>query len=189
MEMGHRGAGDRAMGRIAMRPPPQIKPAARAAAPPWKETGSFPRCSASDRVYFCRRRPDSIGVAVTAMLTISLGGCHFIGELAASDYIVRVRQQAEQDAIAAQVATMDVGDTRPWKIEHTIPIGNEHGEVRVSRMIATALTLCKELVFSVESGDGQTMKQRWYSTQVCHSGRRWKWSLAEPAVERWGSLK
>jgi hypothetical protein len=171
-----------------------------------------------------RRRPESIGaaigVAVAALLSVPLGGCHFIGELAGAaaggasaaasanpavgiavgvavnsgvdattDYIVRVRQRAEQDAIVAQVATMDVGDSRTWKIEHTIPIGNEHGEVRVSRMIATPLTLCKELVFSVESGGGETLKQRWYSTQACQSGQRWKWSLAEPAVERWGSLQ
>jgi hypothetical protein len=171
-----------------------------------------------------RRRPEfigaAIGVAVAALLSVPLGGCHFIGELAGAaaggasaaasanpavgiavgvavnsgvdattDYIVRVRQRAEQDAIVAQVATMDVGDSRTWKIEHTIPIGNEHGEVRVSRMIATPLTLCKELVFSVESGGGETLKQRWYSTEACQSGQRWKWSLAEPAVERWGSLQ
>jgi hypothetical protein len=108
---------------------------------------------------------------------------------ATTDYIVRVRQRAEQEAIAAQVATMDVGDSRPWKIEHTIPIGDEHGEVRVSRMIATPLALCAELVFSVESGGGETLKRRWYSTQVCRNGQRWKWSLAEPATERWGSLQ
>ena len=93
------------------------------------------------------------------------------------------------DAIAAQVATMNAGDSRPWKIEHTVPIGDEHGEVRVSRVIATPLALCKELVFSVESGEGATRERRWYSTQACQSGQRWKWSLAEPAVERWGSLQ
>jgi len=104
-------------------------------------------------------------------------------------YVMRVRQRAEQDAIAAEVATMDVGQRREWKIEHDIPIGNEHGEVQVTRVIATSLTLCKELVFSVESGRGEAVQRSWYATQACQSGDRWKWALAEPAVERWGSLQ
>jgi hypothetical protein len=104
-------------------------------------------------------------------------------------YIVRTRQRAEQDAIAAEVASMNVGDRRPWKIEHDIPIGNEHGEVEVTRTIATPLTLCKELVFSVDSGDGGDVKRELYATQACLQGERWKWALAEPTVERWGSLQ
>jgi hypothetical protein len=61
-------------------------------------------------------------------------------------YIERKRQQAEQDAIASEVATMAPGERRPWHIDHTIPIGNEHGEVRVTRDIPNRLTPCKELV-------------------------------------------
>ena len=108
---------------------------------------------------------------------------------AATNYIVRTRQRAEQDAIAAEVATMNVGDRRSWKIEHDIPIGNEHGEVEVTRTIATPLTLCKELVFSVDSGSGDSLKRELYSTQACQQGDRWKWALAEPTVQRWGSLQ
>ena len=101
-------------------------------------------------------------------------------------YVVRTRQQAEQDAIAGTVATMEVGDSRPWKIDHDILVGNEHGEVQVIRAITTPLTLCKELVFSVDSGHD---KRAWYTTQACKRGDRWKWALAEPATERWGSLQ
>jgi hypothetical protein len=108
---------------------------------------------------------------------------------ALTSHVVRTRQRAEQDAIAAEAASLNVGDSRQWKIEHTVPIGNEHGEVRVTRVIATPLTLCKEVMFSVESGGGGTPKRRWYSTQVCQNGPEWKWSLAEPAVERWGSIQ
>jgi hypothetical protein len=108
---------------------------------------------------------------------------------ALTSHVVRMRQRAEQDAIATEVASLNVGDVRQWKIEHTVPIGNEHGQVRVTRVIATPLTLCKELVFSVESGGGETLNRRWYSTQVCQNGPKWKWSLAEPAVERWGSIQ
>lgn len=120
---------------------------------------------------------------------IAVGVAVNSGINATVDYIVRKRQQAEQDAIAAEVATMNVGDRRPWKIEHDIPIGNEHGEVQVIRAMATPLTLCKELVFSVDSGSGAKLQRAWYTTQACQQGNRWKWALAEPAVERWGSLQ
>jgi hypothetical protein len=108
---------------------------------------------------------------------------------AGTNYITRKRQQAEQDAIAAEVATMTVGDRRPWKIRHDIPIGNEHGEVEVTRVIATPIAMCKELLFSVDSGSGDQPKRAWYATQTCEQGQRWKWALAEPAVERWGFLQ
>lgn len=153
---------------------------------------------------------------VLSLMPIVLCGCHFAGDVigaaaggasgaatanpvvgvavgvavnsgidASFSYFQRKRQQAEQDAIAKQVATMRVGDRRPWKIEHDIPIGNEHGEVAVTNLIVTPLTLCKELVFSVESHT----QQHWYSTQACNDGARWKWSLAEPASERWEPLQ
>jgi hypothetical protein len=104
------------------------------------------------------------------------------------NYIVRKRQQAEQDAIATEVATMDNGEHRPWKIEHDIPIGNEHGEVQVTRVFSTPLTSCKEIAFSVESGGSPATSQN-YTTTACRNGDKWKWALAEPSVERWGTLQ
>jgi hypothetical protein len=56
-------------------------------------------------------------------------------------------------------------------------------------VIATPLASCKELVFSVDSGNGADFRREWYATQVCQNGQHWKWALAEPAVERWGSLQ
>jgi hypothetical protein len=119
----------------------------------------------------------AVGVAVNAGIDATFA------------YIGRKRQQAEQDAIASEVATMAPGERRPWHIDHTIPIGNEHGEVRVTRDIPNRLTPCKELVFSVESGDAEETKQAWFTTQACRSGARWEWALAEPATERWDSLQ
>ena len=150
---------------------------------------------------------------------IQLGGCRFAGDLVAAaaggasaaasanpavgiavgigvqagldatvSYVVRKRQQAEQDAIATEVATMEDGERRPWKIEHDIPIGNEHGEVQVTRVFSTPLTSCKEIAFSVESGGSPATRQT-YTTTACRNGARWKWALAEPAVERWGVLQ
>jgi hypothetical protein len=59
-------------------------------------------------------------------------------------------------AIAGEIATMKPGERRPWKIEHDIPIGNEHGEVTVTRAFTTRLAPCKELAFSVEEGNVST---------------------------------
>jgi hypothetical protein len=28
----------------------------------------------------------------------------------------------------------------------------------------------------------------WFSANICRQDQRWKWAIAEPAVERWGSL-
>ena len=115
----------------------------------------------------------AVGVAVNSAIDASFA------------YFERKRQQAEQDAIAQQVANMRVGDRRPWKIEHDIPIGNEHGEVEVTNFIVTPLTLCKNLLFSIQSRN----QQHWYTTQACDDGARWKWALAEPATERWEPLQ
>jgi hypothetical protein len=151
------------------------------------------------------------------VLLVALGGCRFAGDLvaaaaggasgaatanplvgvavgvgvhsaidAAVSYALRKRQQAEQDAIAGEIATMKPGERRPWKIEHDIPIGNEHGEVTVTRAFATRLTACKEVAFSVEEGDTAPSL---FTTAACYNGARWKWALAEPAVERWGALQ
>ena len=120
---------------------------------------------------------------------IAVGIAVHSGIDATVSYVVRTRQQAEQDAIAGTIATMEVGESRPWKIEHDIPVGNEHGEVQVTRAIVTPLTMCKELVFSVDSGHGEELKRAWYTTQACRHCERWKWALAEPATERWGSLQ
>jgi hypothetical protein len=84
---------------------------------------------------------------------------------------------------------MQPGEQRPWAVQHIVPIGDEHGTVAVVRNVATPLTLCKELVFSVESGSGAPMARHWYATNACREGQRWKWSLAEPAAERWGALQ
>ena len=146
----------------------------------------------------CRFAGDIVGAAAggasaAATANPAVGIAVGVGVQAGIDatvsYLLRKRQQAEQDAIAAQVATMQTGERRTWKINHDIPIGNEHGEVEVTRAIANPLSLCKELVFSVDEGEGAKMTRAWYTTEACQSGQGWKWALAEPAVDRWGSLQ
>lgn len=133
------------------------------------------------------------GAAAAATGNPAVGVAVGIGMNAGIDagfaYIARKRQQAEQDAIAVEVATMRVGERRAWKIEHLIPIGNEHGVVQVVRAIPNPLTACKELVYSVDSGRGAALRRDWYTTDACRDGERWKWALAEPATERWGALQ
>ena len=98
-------------------------------------------------------------------------------------YVVRRRQQGEQDAIAAVAGAAPLGADRYWEIRHTIPIGNDRGTLTVVREIPTPLAPCREVVFVPESGG-------LFTTPVCRGdGGVWKWAAAEPAVERWGFLQ
>lgn len=108
---------------------------------------------------------------------------------ATTKYVFRNWQKAEQDEIAAVIGNLEVGQSHNWAIVHSVNYGNEHGEVRVTRLIDTPLALCKEVIFSVDTGDGPTLQRAWYVTTACRSDDVWKWAAAEPAAERWGSLQ
>ncbi len=109
------------------------------------------------------------------------------GVNALQQYIARVRQNAEQDEIAVAVGQMDVGETRSWKIVHDIPMfDDEYGEIKVTRLIDTPLTQCKEVLFTVAEGSAPKLRRTLYTTDACHNTRGWKWAQAEPATERWG---
>jgi hypothetical protein len=133
------------------------------------------------------------GASGAATSNPAVGFAVAVGVHAAIDatlaYVARKRQQAEQDAIAAVVGPMEVGVMRPWSITHDIPIGNEHGDVEVTRLIATPFASCKEIVFSVIEGSGSTVRRSWYTTAACKVGDNWKWASAEPTVARWRFLQ
>jgi hypothetical protein len=102
-------------------------------------------------------------------------------------YIARVRQNAEQDAILTSVSEMQSGQIKDWKIVHDIPMfDDEHGTMEVTRDIDTSLVECKEVLFTVDTGKGDHLKQTPYITSACLDGDRWRWAEAEPAVARWG---
>ena len=103
----------------------------------------------------------------------------------AANTYTRVRTGAEQDAIAQAAGTVPVGGEAPWHINHTIPIGNEHGTLRVVDQINTPIAVCRDVVFSVTEGKGPPP---WYMIMTCRDPRGWKWSAAEPAVSRWSIL-
>jgi hypothetical protein len=119
----------------------------------------------------------AVGVAIDASATYAVR------------YYGRSRQGAEQDAIAEVAGELPVGTEAAWKIEHYIPIGDEHGQLRVVRMIDSPLATCKEIAFSVDEGKGDKLKRAWFTSDVCKQAERWKWASAEPAVERWGFLQ
>ena len=119
---------------------------------------------------------------------VGLGARTGLREL--SNYIDRKRHAGEQDAIATAAGTAPVGGTVPWEIRHTIPVGNHHGELVVAREYATALTTCREIVFTVAGEDDHGL----FTTSLCQAAgpegsRRWQWAAAEPAVSRWHTIQ
>jgi len=95
----------------------------------------------------------------------------------------------QQDLIAETAGRLPVGGFDIWRIKHGLPVENGHGQVRVTRAFATALTLCKDFVFSVQDGDAANAPEQWFTASVCQDPSGWKWATAEPAVERWGTLQ
>jgi hypothetical protein len=109
---------------------------------------------------------------------------------AASDAAVkwygRSTQNAEQTAIARVAGTLDVGVRAPWHISHTLPFGDEQGDLQVVRRIDSPLGTCREIVFSVVDGKAPP---HWYDANICQDSAGWRWASAEPAVARWGYLQ
>ncbi len=111
------------------------------------------------------------------------------GTDSAVNYVMRTRQDAEQTAIASTAGPLPPGVIMPWAIEHSIPIGNEHGEVQVARVISTPLAVCEEIIFSVAKHKAPQADDPRYIATTCHQNDGWKWASAEPAVARWGFLQ
>ena len=105
-------------------------------------------------------------------------------------YLSRKFHQGEQDNIAAAVGRMQPGQTAAWKISYEIPVGSEHGDVTVTRLITNPLTTCKEAAFTVIAGKEPDAPRGIYVTTAClQPDGQWKWAEAEPAVSRWGFLQ
>jgi hypothetical protein len=129
------------------------------------------------------------GITANPAIGFAVGVAVDAGATYAVRYYGRTRQGAEQDAIAEVAGDLPIGTEAAWKIEHTIPIGDEHGRLRVVRAIDTQLATCKEIAFSVDEGKGAKLQRSWFTADVCKQAQRWKWASAEPAVERWGFLQ
>ena len=130
------------------------------------------------------------GVGANAAATTGIGlGVQAVGR-AGLQYAQRVTHRAAQDRIAGAAGPLPVGGVGEWATNHTLPVEpSERGQVAVSRVISTGPLECKEIVFSVDSGRGETLRRAFYIAAVCRDGGTWKWASAEPATERWGSLQ
>jgi hypothetical protein len=111
------------------------------------------------------------------------------GTDSAVNYVMRERQDAEQTAIAAAAGPLPPGTVMPWRIEHAIPIGDEHGAVQVVRVISTPLAVCEEIAFTVARHKAPQPDDPAYIATTCHQNDGWRWASAEPAVARWGFLQ
>jgi hypothetical protein len=140
----------------------------------------------------CSLAPAAAGVAAggtAAALSANpvVGYAVGLGVRAGADevlkYYVRVRKNAEQDAIASVAGEAALGSSHRWEIRHTIPIGNTKGSLSVIAEISNPLTKCREVAFRPDGTDSP------FITQVCRDGDHWHWAAAEPAVERWGNLQ
>lgn len=100
-------------------------------------------------------------------------------------YVTRRRHGGEQDAIAEAAGNAPLNEVRPWRIRHTIPVGNAHGTLTAVREAVTPLATCREVLFTVED-DGAAVP---FTTTICLNENRWRWAAAEPAVPRWGLLQ
>jgi len=104
-------------------------------------------------------------------------------------HITKSLHEDQQVMIAVTAGVSQIGETRPWKVKHTLPVENGHGEVRVLREFSSALATCKEFAFSVVDGDDAKAPAEWFIATACQQPSGWKWASAEPAVERWGNLQ
>ena len=100
----------------------------------------------------------AVGVAVKVAATATLR------------YADRVRQHAEQDAIAAAAGPLAEGSAAPWKIRHDIPFGDEHGQVVVVRAIDNPVADCREIAFSVH--EDPPAPDAWFATTICKAVAR-----------------
>ena len=130
------------------------------------------------------------GVGANAATTTGIGlGVQAVGR-AGLQYAQRLTHRAAQDRIAAAAGPLPVGGVGAWATDHSVPVEpNKRGQVAVSRVISAGPLECKEIVFSVDSGQGERLRRAFYVAAVCRDGAAWKWASAEPATERWGSLQ
>ena len=144
----------------------------------------------------------SVGAATGAVAAVTSGivtanpavgiGVGIAVQAATNEAVARMMKslhQEQQDAIASTAGMLAVGATQPWRIKHSLPVENGHGEVRVLRSFSSSLAQCKEFAFSVADGDKPDAHQAWFVASTCRQASAWKWASAEPAVERWGNLQ
>jgi hypothetical protein len=106
-----------------------------------------------------------------------------IGLDAGFKYAERRIQRNAQDAVAIAAGPLVVGQSARWNVDAWLPLTGRHGTVEIARSFGKAIP-CKDVVFTVDDDDDL------YVTTVCADKKgAWRWALAEPTVDRWGSLQ
>ncbi|HEY1503271.1 MAG TPA: hypothetical protein VGF92_03170 [Stellaceae bacterium] len=106
-----------------------------------------------------------------------------IGLDAGFKYAERRIHRNAQDAVAVAAGPLKVGQSARWNIDGWLPLTDRHGTVEIARSFGKAIP-CKDAVFTVDDDDDL------YVTTVCADKKGiWRWALAEPTVDRWGTLQ
>jgi hypothetical protein len=106
-----------------------------------------------------------------------------IGLDATIKYAERRIHRNAQDAVAVAAAPLGVGQSARWDIDGWLPLTDRHGTVEIARRFGKAIP-CKDVVFTVDEDDDL------YVTTICADKKgTWRWALAEPTVDRWGTLQ
>ncbi|KMY86768.1 hypothetical protein BUMB_01056c [Candidatus Paraburkholderia calva] len=139
----------------------------------------------------------SIGAATGAVAGVATGaftsnpavgfGVRVAVQAAPDEVVKHTTKSLHQDQqlmIAVTAGQLQIGETRPWKVKHTLPIENGHGEVCVLREFNSALANCKKFAFSVVDDDEANAPAQWYVATACQQSSGWKWASAEPSVDR-----
>jgi hypothetical protein len=134
------------------------------------------------------------GVAGAISKNATVGAAIGLGVAAGANagllYVERRVHTHTQDSIAAAAGPLPEGGVAPWTSTHTIPIErDQQGEVAVSRVIEGPDFSCKEIIFSVDEGDGAARRRAFFTAHICRDGAVWRWATAEPATARWGALQ
>ncbi|MDB5818584.1 MAG: hypothetical protein JWQ11_2224 [Rhizobacter sp.] len=103
--------------------------------------------------------------------------------------VLRRWSDEEQTRIAMAVGAMNVGETRPWSVEHPFGYNDSNGRVTLLRSFDTPLASCREALFTVDGAKDAPVDSAVFKADFCQGDSGWRWAVAEPAVGRWGSLQ
>ena len=159
------------------------------------------------------------GAAASALLlTLTLGGCNTVSELAgfatggaagaatanpavgfvvgvgvqaASDYALQYYARTRQRAEQDVIAAAAGGLADGQEADWRIRHTIPIGDEGGRVLVARAIdtSLATCREIVFSIHDDPPAPEAWFTTTICRNGANWKWAQAEPAVERWGFLQ
>lgn len=90
-----------------------------------------------------------------------------------------------QNAVAEAAGPLAVGQSAPWNVDKLLPLSDKSGTVEVARIFGDTIP-CKDVIFTLDGDEAHSI----YTTTICRNDKGdWRWALAEPSIDRWGSLQ